>query len=97
MQKIVDRWIIKNTRGYWKPNNMMLRLMEEVGELSREINHQFGEKPRKPTDKNKEIGHEIGDILFTLICLANSLNIKLDEAFRYVMEKYDKRDKNRHR
>lgn len=97
MQKITDRWIIENTRGYWKPNNIMLRLMEEIGELSREINHQFGEKPKKSTDKNKEISHEIGDVLFTIACLSNSLNIKLDKAFQYTMKKYDKRDKERHR
>lgn len=96
MQKIVDVWVKNNTPGYWKPNNIMLRLMEEVGELAREVNHSFGEKRKKPTDENKEIDYETADILFTLICMANSLNIDLEEAFKHIMEKYDKRDKHRH-
>jgi len=95
-QKIVDKWVKSNTPGYWKPNNMMLRLMEEVGELAREVNHRFGEKPTKPTDTNQEIGYELADILFTITCMANSLDIDLEEAFTHVMEKYEKRDKHRH-
>lgn len=47
IQEAVDSWIKENTPGYWKPSNMMLRLVEEVGELSREVNHEYGEKPKK--------------------------------------------------
>jgi len=96
IQKITDDWIRENTNGYWKPNNIMLRLMEEVGELAREINHKYGEKPPKPEEKDKDIGDEVADVLFTLICLVNSLDIDLEESFRKVIEKYESRDANRH-
>ena len=96
IQKIVDDWIRENTNGYWKPNNIILRLMEEIGELAREVNHKYGEKPPKPEEKDKDIGDEIADVLFTLICLANSLDIDLEESFKKVIEKYESRDANRH-
>ncbi len=95
MQKKVDKWVKENTPGYWKPANMMLRLTEEVGELAREINHRYGEKSKKTSEEKKEIDSEIADVLFTLICIANSMNIDLDDAFDKVLEKYDKRDKER--
>ncbi len=97
MQKIVDGWIKTNTKGYWKPSNMMLRLMEEVGELSRAINHKFGEKRKKSEEVDQEISSEIADVVFTIICIANSLQINLEEAFKQMIEKYEKRDKHRHR
>ncbi|MDD2646958.1 MAG: nucleotide pyrophosphohydrolase [Patescibacteria group bacterium] len=97
MQKIVDNWVKTNTQGYWKPNNMMLRLMEEIGELSRAINHKFGEKKKKSQEIDQEISLEIADVLFAITCIANSLNIDLTEAFKRMIEKYEKRDKYRHR
>jgi len=96
IQEVVDNWIKKYTGGYWKPNNMMLRLIEEVGELAREVNHKYGEKPPKPEEKNKDIGDEAADVLFTLICLVNSLDIDLEESFKKVIKKYEERDVNRH-
>lgn len=96
MQKIVDDWIKTNTKGYWKPNNMMLSLMEEIGELARAMNHKFGEKRKKSEEIDKEISSELADVLFDIICIANSLNIDLKDAFKHTMEKYEKRDKHRH-
>jgi NTP pyrophosphatase (non-canonical NTP hydrolase) len=96
MQEIVDKWVNKYTVGYWTPANQMLRLMEEVGELSREINHQFGQKPRKSTDNIKDMGYELADVLFTVVCIANGLEIDLEDAFKHVMEKYDFRDRDRY-
>jgi len=95
MQKKVDEWIKANTKGYWKPSSMALRLMEEVGELAREINHKYGEKTKKTTEKENEISYEIADILYILVCMANTMDIDLEDAFNGVLEKYDKRDKNR--
>jgi len=95
MQKKVDEWIKTNTKGYWKPSNMALRLMEEVGELAREINHKYGEKTKKTTEKENEISSEIADILYILVCMANAMDIDLEDAFNNVLEKYEKRDKNR--
>ena len=70
--------------------------MEETGELAREINRRFGPKKKKSSEAEKDIGEEIGDILFTLTCLANSLKIGLDESFRKVMDKCYGRDKDRY-
>lgn len=96
MQKIVDKWIRANTKGYWEPNNIMLRLMEEVGELSRAINHKFGEKKKKAGETDEEIGSELADVLYTITCLANSLDIDMENALKVVLKKYEKRDKDRH-
>ena len=96
MSEIVDKWVRKYTVGYWKPNNQVLRLMEEVGELAREVNHKFGQKPRKSGEDVREISYELGDILFTIICIANGLDIDLEEAFKHIMEKYDTRDRDRY-
>ena len=99
MQKKVDDWIKTNTstQTYWKPLSMMARLTEEVGELAREINHRYGEKTKKSTEEEKEISSEIADILYILVCIANSMEIDLETAFNKVLEKYEKRDKNRWR
>jgi len=94
IQKKVQEWIL-NHGGYWSPLAMLSAVTEEVGELAREINHRFGPKKKKSTEKVKEVGDEISDILFNLICLANSLDIDLDEAFKRKMDKQFKRDDNR--
>ncbi|OGM09823.1 nucleotide pyrophosphohydrolase [Candidatus Woesebacteria bacterium RBG_16_36_11] len=95
LQKQVDEWMSQLKIGYWKPFEMLARLMEEVGELAREVNHRFGPKKKKSSEKNKEIGDEMADIIFTLICLANSLNIDLDTHFKKMMKKLNTRDKDR--
>ncbi len=95
MQQQVDVWVDKHTSGYWQPLEIMARLTEEVGELARELNHRYGPKKKKATEETKEIGDEIGDVLFTLACLANSHKIDLDEAFSRIMEKCYGRDKER--
>ena len=91
----VDNWISQFEEGYWQPSSMMLRLMEEIGELSREINHHYGQKPKKPTEPEGDIALELADILFIIVCMANSLQIDLDEAFTRTMEKYRLRDSDR--
>ncbi len=95
IQKQVDEWVRQYKIGYFKPLEILARLVEEVGELAREINHTFGPKKKKATEESKEIGDEIGDIIFTLVCLANSLRIDLDKSFKGVMKKLYKRDKDR--
>lgn len=94
-QQEVANWIEKHKIGYFKPLEIIARLAEETGELAREINHRFGPKKKKPSEQTKEIGDEIVDNIFTLICLANSLNIDLDESFGRMMEKINTRDKDR--
>ena len=96
-QGMVGEWARQFERPYWSPLSQYTRLVEEVGELGRELNDRYGDKPKKPTEQKKEVGDEIGDILFTLICIANREGISLDEAFGRVMEKYKTRDKDRHK
>ncbi|WP_176524613.1 nucleotide pyrophosphohydrolase [Bacillus sp. AFS018417] len=95
MQKEVDAYISQFKEGYFSPLAMLARLTEEVGELAREINHYYGEKPKKSTEKERTIEEELGDVLFVMICMANSLNIDLEAAHNIVMEKFNTRDKDR--
>lgn len=95
MQREVDQHISQFKEGYFPPMSLIVRLTEELGELAREVNHSFGEKKKKDTEKNGSITEEIGDVLYCLTCLANSLNIDLEEAHRAVMHKFNTRDANR--
>jgi NTP pyrophosphatase (non-canonical NTP hydrolase) len=95
MQEEVDAYIGQFKEGYFSPLAMMARITEETGELAREINHRYGEKPKKKSEPEKAIEEELGDVLFVLICLANSLGISLEEAHDRVMDKFQTRDKNR--
>ena len=80
---------------YWAPLSSLARLTEEVGELAREINAQYGEKPKKASEEVGNIATEMGDILFILASLANSTGVDLDSAFGEVMAKYRHRDTQR--
>lgn len=95
MQKEVDDYIGQFKEGYFSPLAMMARLTEEMGELAREVNHYYGEKPKKSTEKEKTVEEELGDVLFVAICLANSLEIDLQTAHDRVMNKFQTRDKDR--
>lgn len=95
IQLQVEDWVAQYKIGYFKPLEILARLTEEVGELARELNHRFGPKKKKPAEDTQDIGDEMADIIFTLACLANSLNIDLDIHFKRVMDKYYNRDKDR--
>ncbi|MGE6258820.1 nucleotide pyrophosphohydrolase [Heyndrickxia sporothermodurans] len=95
MQRDVDDFIGQFKEGYFSPLAMLARLTEELGELAREVNHYYGEKPKKNTEQEKTIEEELGDLQFVVICLANSLNIDLEEAHERVMNKFKTRDKDR--
>ena len=94
-QKEVHSWISQFEEGYFRPMTLVARLAEEVGELAREVNHLYGEKPKKPNEPEGAIADEIGDIIFVLLSLANSLNIDVDASFAKTMEKYRTRDAQR--
>ncbi|MDA3856339.1 MAG: nucleotide pyrophosphohydrolase [Candidatus Woesearchaeota archaeon] len=96
VQKEVDDWVSELKIGYWKPHEILARLTEETGELAREINHIYGPKKKKSTEETKELSDEIADIIFTVTCLANSLDLDLDESFGRVMDKCYGRDANRY-
>jgi NTP pyrophosphatase (non-canonical NTP hydrolase) len=94
-QQAVDRWIGQYKEGYFPPLTNLARLAEEVGELARELNHRFGEKTKKPDEAEASIAMELADILFVIICLANSQGIDLDQAFAQMMQKVTSRDADR--
>ncbi|WP_409293359.1 nucleotide pyrophosphohydrolase [Peribacillus sp. SCS-37] len=95
LQDEVDQYIGQFKEGYFSPLAMLARMAEELGELAREVNHHYGEKPKKSSENEKAIEEEAGDMLFVLICFANSLGISLEEAHDRVMEKFRTRDKDR--
>ena len=94
-QERVDRWIARFEEGYWPPLAILARLMEEVGELSREVNHRFGSKPKRDDETPAELELEIADVLFVIISLANQQGVDLERAFARVMDKYEARDAGR--
>ena len=92
MQQEVDDYIQQFKTGYFSPLGQMVRLTEEVGELAREVNHYYGEKPKKETEKPKTVEEELGDVLVVTIIMANSLGIDLTETFNRNMAKFNQRD-----
>ncbi|WP_192945977.1 MULTISPECIES: nucleotide pyrophosphohydrolase [unclassified Staphylococcus] len=95
MQTEVDDYINQFKTGYFSPLANLARLSEEVGELSREINHFYGEKKKKDSEAANTVKAELGDNLFVLLCIANSLDIDMTESFNETMDKFNTRDKNR--
>lgn len=94
-QRRVDAWISQYEEGYFDPLTNMARLAEEVGELAREVNHRFGQKTKKPGEADADLGMEMADILFVLICMANREGIDLEESFARMMAKVERRDGDR--
>ena len=90
-QRAVDEWITRNG-GYWPPLVNLARLVEEVGELSRELNHRHGTKRKKSGEPEQDLALELADILFVLIAIANEQGIDLDDALRRTLAKYAARD-----
>ena len=84
-QEIVDE-TIKQYGGYWEPLSMLARLTEEVGELARAMNIKYGGKKSKFEGDGKEIKDEISDVLYTLLALANNLEVNLDKEFAKKVE-----------
>lgn len=94
-QRAVDAYIGQFAEGYWPPLTNLARLVEEVGELARELNHRYGHKTKKPGEPEQDLALELADILFVLIAIANEQRIDLEDAFRRVLAKYDIRDADR--
>jgi NTP pyrophosphatase (non-canonical NTP hydrolase) len=94
-QAKVDAWISRFEEGYWPPLTNLARLIEEVGELAREMNHRFGHKTKKPDEAEQDLALELADILFVLLVIANEQGIDLDDALERVLAKYRDRDSDR--
>ena len=95
IQREVDAYISQFKEGYFSPLALLARMDEEVGELAREVNHTYGEKPKKADEADNSVEMELGDVLFIVLCFANSLGIDLTEAHNRVMHKFNTRDANR--
>jgi len=96
-QKTVDTWITTTGVRYFNELTNMAMLTEEVGEVARIIARKYGEQSFKESDKNKELGDELADVLFVLICLANQTGVNLTDALQKNLEKKTQRDGDRHR
>lgn len=95
LQKRVDDYIGQFKEGYFPPFELLARLTEELGELSREVQHVHGQKKKKSTEEENSIEAELGDFFFVLVCFANAQGIRLDEALLKVLHKFETRDKDR--
>lgn len=95
-QELVDKWIKEVGVRYFNELTNMAMLTEEVGEVARIIARRYGEQSEKESDKNKDLGEEMADVLFVLICLANQTGVNLDEALTKSLLKKTERDQERH-
>lgn len=96
-QQTVDQWIQEIGVRYFSELTNTAILMEEVGEVARIMSRKYGEQSYKASDREVDLGDEMADVLFVLICLANQTGIDLEEAFRKNLEKKTKRDATRHK
>lgn len=94
-QQRIDEMLQPYEKPYWHPLSQLARLTEEVGEVSRILNHQYGDKPKKPGEEHEDLGDELADILYTVLCLANSQGITLDDPLQKAIAKLEIRDKGR--
>ncbi len=95
-QKQVDNWIKNHGVRYFNELTNMAQLTEEVGEVGRIIARRYGEQSEKKSDKQKDLGEELADVVFVVLCLANQTGINLQEAFDKKLNLKTKRDCNRH-
>ncbi len=95
-QEAVDKWIQDHGVRYFNELTNMAQLTEEVGEVARIIARRYGEQSEKESDKNKDLGEELADVMFVVLCLANQTGINLQEAFDKKLDLKTKRDHDRH-
>lgn len=97
IQKDVDNWTKQFMPQYWSPHEILARLAEETGELAREVNHLFGTKKKKDGEPENTLGQELADIIFTVVCMANSQGINLQKEWeKMIREKNYGRDQERY-
>ncbi len=92
----VDNWIKNHGVRYFNELTNMAQLTEEVGEVARIIARRYGEQSEKESDKNKDLGEELADVVFVVFCLANQTGVDLQAAFDKKMDLKTKRDHDRH-
>jgi NTP pyrophosphatase (non-canonical NTP hydrolase) len=97
LQETVDNWIREYGVRYFDELTNTAMLMEEVGEVARIMARRYGEQSEKESDKNKDLGDELADVLFVLTCLANQTGIDLEDAMHKNLSKKIDRDAKRHK
>jgi|TARA_B110000305_G_scaffold212948_1_gene248471 NTP pyrophosphatase (non-canonical NTP hydrolase) len=95
-QLTVDTWIKEHGVRYFNELTNMAQLTEEVGEVARIIARRYGEQSEKESDKNKDLGEELADVMFVVLCLANQTGVDLQDAFDKKLDIKTKRDHDRH-
>ena len=95
-QRLIDEWMRERGWAYWHPLSQLARMIEELGELARLLNHLHGEKPKKTEEVAQDLGLELADLLYTIICLANSQGIDLQDSLVRALAKYAARDRDRY-
>lgn len=95
IQKRIDDILQGYEKPYWSPLSNVARLVEEVGEVARIVNHKYGDKPKKHTEKDDDLEDELADVLWTVICLANHEGVNLDNGIQRAIDKLVVRDKDR--
>ena len=95
-QLAVDDWIKQHGVRYFNELTNMAQLTEEVGEVARIIARRYGEQSEKESDKNKDLGEELADVMFVVLCLANQTGIDLQKSFDEKLDLKTKRDHDRH-
>ena len=96
-QEIVDIWIKEHGVRYFDELTNMAQLTEEVGEVARIIARRYGEQSEKETDKSKDLGEELADVIFVVLCLANQTGVDLQKAFDKKIKIKSERDHYRHK
>ena len=96
-QQAVDQWIRTTGVRYFNELTNMAILTEEVGEVARIIARRYGEQSEKESDQGLDLGDELADVMWVIMCLANQTGVNLSEAFKRNLEKKSKRDHDRHR
>lgn len=94
LQKKIDKILRQYEKPYWEPLSMLARLAEETGEVARVLNSMYGDKPKKPEEKH-DLEGELGDLLWTIICIANREKINLENTIDPLIEKLTIRDVQR--
>jgi NTP pyrophosphatase (non-canonical NTP hydrolase) len=94
-QQQIDDSVQKFAVPYWAPLSILARITEEVGEVARILNAQYGDKPKKPDEEHELLEDEIADVMYALLALANSQGLNMDAAMDRSIAKLETRDKDR--
>ena len=94
-QEQLDAMLQDYEKPYWSPLSQLARLTEETGEVARILNHRFGDKPKKLTEEHELLEDELADVIYSVLCIANSQKISLDEPLKKAIAKLETRDAGR--